>query len=127
MSAPIGWKATDVMVGEFGELLTSIDTAAEAYASSVMQMVFNQIRTVTKTTGMIKQVSGPMTWDDVLDMLEMTEWSFDRDGNPNFPDIVTGPDNEMPPMEPHHHERLGQIVERKREEHRAARGTRRLS
>ncbi len=126
VGAPLAWKLTDIMVCDFDELLASLAAAGETYANSVMQMVYRQIFAITEATGNVQHVTGPLTWDDILASLEQIEWSFDRDGNPNFPDIVTGPNNQVPPMEQRHHERLGEIVERKREEHRAARGSRRF-
>ena len=123
----LGWKLTDVMVGDFDGLLASLDAAGEAYADGVMRMVYRQIGTITEITGNSKQVPWPPTWDDILDMWEEMEFSFDRDGNPNLPDMVTRPGGEPPAMEPRHHDRLGQIIGRKKEEHRAARGSRRLS
>ena len=124
--APLAWHLTDIMICDFDELLASVDAAGKAYADSVIEMLYRQILTVTETTGNVQQLTGPLTWDVILDSLEQIEWSFDREGNPNFPDIVHGPNVEVPPMEPRHNERLGEIVERKRQEHRAARGSRRF-
>ena len=86
VGAPLAWKLTDIMVCDFDELLASLAAAGETYANSVMQMVYRQIFAITEATGNVQHVTGPLTWDDILASLEQIEWSFDRDGNPNFPD-----------------------------------------
>ena len=123
-----GYSLPDIIDGSYDGVITAIDEAAESYARTAAGLIFDRLRTVTDATGMTQQVSGgPITWDNILDMLDKMEWGFDRDGNPQMPAIVTNPATQVAPPEQRHHDRLAEIAERKREEHRAARGTRRLS
>jgi hypothetical protein len=126
VKAPIEYSLTEIIHGNYDGLITAIDGAADVYAGTIVTHVFESIGKVTEATGLVKRASGPFSWDDALDMFEAMDWSFDKEGNPKVPTIATGTGTEIPAPEQRHHDRLAEIIDRKRKEHLAARGTRRL-
>jgi hypothetical protein len=124
-----GYALDEVIRGDFGGVLASLDEAADQEARSLVGALFENMRRITEATGMVVESKGGPTPEAILEMIDKMELSFDDAGEPKMPTLVAHPDAvaKLPPWLPEHSERLAEILQRKREERDARRRDRKLS
>lgn len=124
-----GYKLDDVIRGDFGGVLESLDGAGQQEARTLVPMLFENLRTITKATGMVVESQGGPTPEAILEMIDKMDIAFDEHDEPRMPSVVAHPDTvaKMPPWLPEHQKRLDEILDRKREERDARRRHRKLS
>ncbi len=98
---------------------------------SLMEELFATVSGVSEAVGTAKKLGGKrITYDDILDTLEETEFQFDDAGNPEPKQFICGPDVKciIDTLEftPEHRRRHDTIMDKKREEWNAQKRTRRL-
>ncbi len=102
---------------------------ATKHVSAMAKMFFRTVDKVTEAAGTTHDAAGqPLTWDAILDMLELMPVSFERDGTPKPPVFVAHPDTlaKLAPITDAQRARQTEILRKKGEEHAAAKRTRRL-
>lgn len=132
MAAKVVLKYDDIRSCDVEELIVQIDSAAEQNLAVVMPHFFDLVARMSKAAGTAMDCGGkPFTFETYLASLENLELGFDRDGNPEWPSLIVGPEmakylQSLPPPTPEQQKRLADLIERKRRDHDARRRHRKL-
>jgi len=118
--------ATEMLDGDPTLLAGKLVDLAEGYLASLMPQVFAAIAAATEAAGTTINAGGqPFSADLFIGMLEKLELEFDDAGQINL-DIVTGPGMSVPTYSEDDQRRIGEVIERKRQEFVAKRRRRQL-
>jgi hypothetical protein len=123
---------SDLVSGNFGALILSLDDAADQGLKNLMPKFFEYLGRVCDATGNVIDGKGqPFSFDQVLDALDKIQIDFDDAGKPEMPTMVLSPElfekiRMHPPTEAQN-QRREEIINRKREEFNARRRTRQIS
>lgn len=132
MAAKIVLKYDHIRSCSVEELAVQIDSAAEQNLAVVMPHFFDLVGRMSQAAGTAMDCGGkPLTFETYLASLENLDLGFDRDGNPQWPSLVVGPEmakylQSLPPPTSEQQKRLADLIERKRREHDARRRHRKL-
>lgn len=101
--------------------------------AGIMKGVLDGLDRTLEAAGQTIDASGrPLSWNIVLDAFEKMDWDFDEAGQPKPKTLFAGPAAAakfaaLPPPTPSQEARFVEMMERKRREDIARRGTRKLS
>ena len=132
VEAELNLSVPAAIAGDVHPFFEAVDQAAEAMTAGIMKGVVEGLDRMLEAAGQTVDAGGrPLGWDVVLDALEKMEWSFDEAGQPKPKQIVAGPAAAakfaaLPPPTPEQEARYIEMMERKRREELARRGTRKL-
>jgi len=111
---------SEVLEFDAPTLLNHLYDLAEGWGSQMTAAVLGHISDVSDSYGQTVDASGRDFGDAFIEAIERIDLSFDADGNPQFPVLVVGEGFTTEPLTPEQESKLIEVVERKREEHRAA-------
>jgi hypothetical protein len=124
----LAWRAG--IEGDFDDLYSSLDQAAEQYAQSLTGQVFRQMTTVLSAYGNVLDAKGKDPAAAVFEMFERVEWLPDENGVVRPPNelLVTDPETVkvIERILPSLWQPLEELAKRKQAEYDARRRTRRL-
>lgn len=133
MESPIGLTFNQVRAFDVDALAGEMSAIAAKHLEIVMTHMFQQIGDLCSAAGNVVDAAGaPLSFDQILDMLERIEISFDEEGQPKMPTLVMHPDMvakvaQLPPPMPAQLRRQAGIMETKRKEFDARKRHRQLS
>ena len=115
------------------DVIQRVDAAAQQMRDQIERMFFKTVDDTTKKTGNVLNAKGPVTPERVMEMLNMLQIDFRRDGKFNY-SIVCGPEMFQQiqkafadiESDPALGEQLEAIIARKREEWNAREAARKL-
>ena len=121
----------DIIDGEFGDLLISLDQAAEEYSEQFGKHFYEQLSQITEATGNVVNAAGRPFFDSLYEMYEKIDLQFDEEGRIAQELHLNPADVEKwkkgwAELTPEQHAKLAALVDRKRQESIARRRHRRL-
>jgi len=117
----------DTVADEFASTLAQL---ASKYEEAMGTTLIHTLTDVTEAVGNVVEADGrPLSWDFVLDAIEMVDVSFDEDGRYHL-DIAINPDTykllQRIELTPEQQQRHDDIIQRKKEQWYAQKRSRRL-
>jgi hypothetical protein len=133
VQAELSLSVPGAIEGDAAGFFEAIDQAADQMTAGIMKGVLDGLDRTLEAAGQTVDASGrPLSWDVVLDVFEKMDWDFDEAGQPKPKTLFAGPAaaakfEALPPPTPEQEARYLELMERKRREDLARRGTRKLS
>lgn len=128
----ISWESVEL--GDADALIATLDDAAEEYHAGLSEALFAGMDQLTDGTGLKVDAAGREFFESYYEMLDKVEIPFDENGaisesfvlvaNPETAEII---EKARAAFSPEQHMKLNALIEKKRDEARARRRTRRLS
>jgi len=125
-------QRSDVVEGNLEQFHDALWQIAESHLPQFMRPFFDHVGDAAEAVGNSATLQGAtLSWDDLLDASEKTEWAVDETGHVHPPQIVAGAAaaallRELPPQTVEQQQRAAAMVARKQEEHVSRRRRRRL-
>jgi len=119
-----------VLAGDFDDLDTVVSEIADQKLEQTMRAYFAMLAGITQRTGNMVDAHGDAA-EGLLALMEKQDIDFDQDGNPVLELVVSPTDADrvraqLDGFTPDQQRRFTEIINRKREAHRASRRSRRL-
>jgi hypothetical protein len=134
IAAPIKLEWDDIVAGDAGSLLASLDEAAEQHHEQLAKYIFSTLDTLTEATGNRVDAAGKSYFQYMYEMYEKVELTFEPDGSisPSFTliaseETVAAMERKRAEMTADEDRDLNALIDRKRQEYFARRRRRKLS
>lgn len=126
IASTLTMSISEGIAGNFDDIHSAIVQMADEYAAQLVPSMLSQLSDICDATGNVVSGAGRPFWDTYLESLETIALSFEPDGTVNLPTMAVSNKANIPPQPDGFEERVGAIVERRRDEWMATRRTRRL-
>lgn len=122
-------RRAPIRQGDFVELWLAIDDVARQIGRGTVKGLLGTLDTVTSATGNVVDAKGKVTFDAMLEAMEVMEWGLTDDDQLSMPTVVLHPDQlaKMEPPSPEQQKQLEELQDRKLSELLSRRRRRRLS
>lgn len=132
MTEQVQIQRADVVEGNLEQFHDVLAQIADSHLAQFMRPFFEHVGVAAEAVGNSISLQGAtLSWDDLLDASEKTEWSVDTTGHVRPPQIVAGAAvvarlRELPALTAEQQQRAAAMMTRKQEEHVSRRRSRRL-
>ncbi len=132
VEAQLTYKYEDIRSCNVEELAAQMDAAADQNLSVVMPHLFDVMGRTCQAAGTTSDAGGkPLSFEVLLSGLAKIDISFDKEGKPELPTLVVGPElgkqiRALPPPTPEQQKTMNDLIEKKRKEYNARRRDRKL-
>jgi hypothetical protein len=89
-SSVVAINRDDVINGNFDSVLSAMYNVAVEMEGKMSKVIMAHISEICDRTGNV--VTGELSHDAIIDIIEQTEFSFDEDGNPNLNIVPSSPE-----------------------------------